>query len=59
MHVIVVRFFGGFAVYGPFENIFAAEKFITENSKGRGVLTAHNWEVQPLRSQLELELARV
>ena len=53
-HVIVVRFFGGCSVYGPFQNILAAEKFITENSKGRGVLTAHNWEVQPLRSEVEL-----
>jgi hypothetical protein len=55
VYVILVRFFGGFSVYGPFQNLREAEGFITDNTKARGLLTQINsWEVLPLRPKFEL-----
>jgi hypothetical protein len=54
-HVILVRFFGGFSTYGPFQNLREAEDFIAEDTKARGLLTKiSSWEVLPLRPKSEL-----
>ncbi len=55
-HVILVRLFGGWAIYGPFQNLLEAERHIAENISSRGLLTSRNWEVLQLRAPVELEM---
>ncbi len=54
-HVILVRMFGGWTVFGPYANLIEAERHITDNLIGKGLLTSSNWEVLQLRPPGEME----